>query len=514
MISETQNKCGKIHIRADADTRNGTGHIMRCIALAQAWQDQGGDVTFLSHCETEALRKRIIDEGFNFISIEKPHPHPDDLIFTLKALSAISHQPSAASSWFVLDGYHFTSDYQCQIKEAGYRLLVIDDIAHLDYYHADILLNQNSNASRLSYSCDRDTVKLLGCEYVLLRREFTKYNDWKREISDKAKKILVSMGGADPDNVTLKVVKALNSLNDSDLKVKIVVGPATPNIGSLERESNLSPFAIHFLSSVSNMPELMAWADIAVSAGGSTCWELAFMGLPYMVLVLAENQKYVTEKLEEDGATINLGWYEVVASDMIAKALKKVAHEKKVRSRMSRCGKKLVDGIGGKRVLKSMMVGKVTLRPVQEQDCKLIWKWANDPDMRAGSFSSKFIPWDDHVRWFNSKLNDSHCFFYIAINERAIPIGYVRIDESETEAIISNMIDGEFRGNNYGSMAQKVASEEFFNVSDAQAIHSYVKEDNEASIKMCVNAGFRKLEVTVINGFPVMHLIKDRNKSS
>jgi spore coat polysaccharide biosynthesis predicted glycosyltransferase SpsG len=190
-------------IRADADAHMGTGHIMRCIALAQAWQERGGDVTFLSHCDSEALRKRVIDEGFDFIPIEKPHPDSYDLGHTLKILEQFKIQNSKFKTWFVIDGYHFTPHYQKAIRENGYKLLVIDDMAHLDHYHADILLNQNIHASSLHYSCDRDTVKLMGCEYVLLRKEFLKYKDCKREIPEKAKKILVTMGGADPDNVTL-----------------------------------------------------------------------------------------------------------------------------------------------------------------------------------------------------------------------------------------------------------------------------------------------------------------------
>ncbi len=116
---------------------------MRCIAFAQAWKDKGGQVTFLSHCESDDLRRRIIDEGFNFIPIETPHPDTNDLGFTLDILSAIRHQPSTTSLWLVLDGYHFTPDYQKTIRNSGYHLIVIDDYNHLLYYNTDILLNQN-----------------------------------------------------------------------------------------------------------------------------------------------------------------------------------------------------------------------------------------------------------------------------------------------------------------------------------------------------------------------------------
>ncbi len=163
-------------LRTDGGPRIGTCHVMRCIALAQAWQEQGGNVTFPSHCDSANLKQRIIDEDFDFINIEKPCPHPDDLTQTLNVLK--SHAPCLPrlpcrwgpsywggilaqwntnsipsgrrlfhwgsmphALWLALDGYHFTSDYQKAIRENGYRLLVIDDMAHLDHYHADILLN-------------------------------------------------------------------------------------------------------------------------------------------------------------------------------------------------------------------------------------------------------------------------------------------------------------------------------------------------------------------------------------
>ena len=338
-------------IRTDVSVQIGTGHVMRCIALAQAWQDRGGDVTFLSHCDSEVLRQRIIDEGFDFIPIEKQHPHPDDLSSTLKGLSAISHQPSAASPWLVLDGYHFTPDYQKAIRKNGYRLLVIDDMAHLDHYYADILLNQNIHALSLYYSCDRDTVKLLGCEYVLLRREFLKYKNWKREIPDKAKKILVTMGGSDPENVTLKVIEALNMLNTPDIEVKIVVGASNPYKELLKNATLLASCPILCVENASNMPELMAWSDMAVTAAGSTCWELAFMGVTSITVVISENQQDVANGLDRSNIFKTVGLYKKMNKDILIMNLSTLMQDKELREKKSKLGRQLIDGKGSKNVV-------------------------------------------------------------------------------------------------------------------------------------------------------------------
>jgi len=501
-------------IRADSNTQIGTGHVMRCIALAQAWQDRGGKITFLSHCESNKIKQRIQNEGFDFIPIEKPHPNPSDLEETLKCLSAIRNPQSAIRNWLALDGYHFTPDYQKTIRVCGYRLLVIDDTAHLDYYHADILVNQNINAPELNYSCNKDTIKLLGCNYVMLRREFLQYKGWKRKMPEKARKILVTMGGSDPDNVTLRVIKALNSLNDPDLEVKIVAGPANQNINSLEKELQLSAFDFELLSSVSNMPELMARADLVISAGGSTCWELAFLGLPTITLILAGNQQFLGENLNVKGVAVNLGWHQKVTTDKIVSTLQAMKMDKKARKEMSALGLKLVDGAGGARVVKSIIKKELTLRPAQEQDCELIWKWANDSSARSVSFSSKSISWNEHIEWFKSKLNNPRCFIYVAINRNEIPVGQVRVEEKVNEAVISVSVDKKFRGNGYGSIIIDLASQEFFQVSDARVIHAYVKQDNEASTRVFAKAGFKNIGVITISGQQAIHLAKHRDNLS
>lgn len=339
-------------IRADATTLIGIGHIMRCLALAQAWRDRGGRITFLSNCESDAQRRRIIDEGFNFIPIENSHPDPLDLSVTLENLSAVKNKP-LVNQWLIIDGYHFTTDYQKEIKDSGYHLLVIDDYNHLPYYHADILLNQNINAQNFKYSCDDNTTQLLGCKYTLLRREFLKYKGLKREIPEKANKILVTLGGADPENVTLKVIEAIKQLDDPVLDVKVAVGPANPNLKILKKAIHQAPCSIQLLQEV-DMPDLMQWSDIAISAGGSTCWELAFMGVPFLIVVMAQNQEAIAIGLDNAKAAFSCGWFYELSSSNISKQLEKPIEDKKKRKRYSEKGRELVDGLGAERIIGSM----------------------------------------------------------------------------------------------------------------------------------------------------------------
>jgi len=340
-------------IRADANSQIGTGHIMRCLALAQTWQDQGGAVTFISHCESNSLRQRLLNEGMNLINIEKPYPTTDDLECTLENLSAISRQ-QLTKCWLVIDGYHFDAAYQKRIKEAGYKILWIDDYGHADHYYADLVLNQNIYADE-SFYIHREpyTQLLLGTRYVLLRREFNSWQGWQRKIPDIARNVLVTMGGADQDNVTLKVIQALKQIEIPDLEAIIVVGPSNPNLAILEREiSDLTN--LQLIKNASNMPELMVWADLAVSAGGSTCWEMAFMGLPNIIMIIADNQRAVAEELHKQSIASNMGWGKKNLLADLGQHIKSMILSKEHRQEFSIKAKQIIDGLGSQRVCGEM----------------------------------------------------------------------------------------------------------------------------------------------------------------
>ena len=498
-------------VRADSTTQIGIGHIMRCIALAQAWQDNGGDVTFLSYCESVGLRKRIIDEGFDFVPIEKPYPDPNDLKRTLLILSNSTNPTNLTPTpWLVIDGYHFTSDYQRQVKEAGHRLLVIDDMAHFDHYYADVVLNQNINAETLQYSCEPYTRLLLGTRYVLLRREFLGWKGWKREIPPVARKVLVTIGGGDPNNVTLKVINALKKLDISDLDVRIVVGPSNPHKEILKNAVLHAPCSMRILQNVENMPELMAWADIAVSAGGSTCWEMAFMGLPSLIITVADNQVGIAEALGKAGAGLDLGWHENISIKQCTQALKEILRDKNKRLCFSEQEQKLVNAKGGQKIIKAMLAGEINLRRAQEHDCELLWKWANDPEARAASFSSLSISWEDHTHWFNSKLNSANCMIYVATINNGTPLGQIRYDVKQENAVISISIDSKFRSKGYGAVLIRETSQRLFNESNVRRVHAYVKQDNNASASVFTKAGFKKLELTTLHAQQATHFVLER----
>jgi UDP-2,4-diacetamido-2,4,6-trideoxy-beta-L-altropyranose hydrolase len=352
--------------RSDAGPDVGTGHVMRSLALAQAWQARGGHAVFLSRCGSPSLRERIESSGLGFIPLERSHPDPMDLATTLALLSRLS---ADGPVWVVVDGYVFEASYQEAVRSAGYRLLVIDDTNHLPRYSADILLNQNIGADALVYRCNPDAIMLRGTAFALLRREFWGRGGVPRKPTGIPRRILVTMGGADPENVTLSVLRALGADPPGDIEVTAVIGASNPHHESLLEAASAFRVPIRLVRNVAEMPELMSWADVAVSAGGSTTWELAYMGVPAVLLVLAGNQRAIAEGLDEAGAGLNLGPAACASAPEIVACVGRILRHPAIRRRMSARGVALVDGTGPMRVCDAITsAGMIRSGPSQQRD--------------------------------------------------------------------------------------------------------------------------------------------------
>jgi UDP-2,4-diacetamido-2,4,6-trideoxy-beta-L-altropyranose hydrolase len=330
--------------RTDASLTMGTGHVMRCVALAQALQDAGGRAAFVMAETTAGIQAKLAEESCEVFSISCVIASEDDSLQT----SALARKSEA--DWVVVDGYRFGADYQRALKAAGFKVLFLDDYGHASHYPADLVLNQNAQADESTYSAREPYSRLLlGSGYCLLRREFERWRGWKREIAPVGRKVLVTMGGSDPDNVTEIVIAALQRL--PDLEATIVVGGSNPYFDSLQRLVSHDGQRLRLLRSAANMPELMAWADLAVSGAGSTCWEMCLLKLPMLLVDLADNQKPIAGALDKLGAAIHLGAGDHMTADEIARRVGNVLASEGERAALSeRCGR-LVDGRGAERVL-------------------------------------------------------------------------------------------------------------------------------------------------------------------
>ena len=371
-------------IRADASAAIGTGHVMRCLALAQAFRRTGGRAIFAQAETTPALEQRLRREQCEIVPLETVRGSAADADRTVKLAREYG------AKWVVADGYCFDADWQRQIRDAGLRLLVIDDYGQATHYHADVVLNQNLSAEASLYSsCDPDTRLLLGPRYALLRQEFLAADRPVRDFARPARRVLVTLGGSDPDCITAQVITALKTV--PGIEAVVVIGGSNPHFQALQAMlADDSP--IRLVVDVANMPDLMAWADVAVTAAGSTSWELAAMGLPALQLILAENQKAIAEALHREGVTVNMGDFHEVKAETIAAHLGALLDDAPRRGAMSARGIRLVDGHGASRVA-AAVGGRLALTLVSDAN-----SWINE---FLGGLKTEFEAVGHQVRWIH-----------------------------------------------------------------------------------------------------------------
>jgi UDP-2,4-diacetamido-2,4,6-trideoxy-beta-L-altropyranose hydrolase len=494
-------------IRADANVAMGTGHVMRCLALAQAWQDAGGSATFTIADPSSQIRERLLKESLGILAISAAAGTEEDA----RQTTALARQH--ATTWVVVDGYQFGADYQRALKLAGFKVLFLDDYGHASHYCADLVLNQNISADESAYrNREPHTRLLLGPRYSLLRREFNTWHGWRREIVPVGYRVLVTMGGSDPDNFTGRVIDSLASIENANVEATVVVGGSSEHFESLEQRAIKVGKKIVLRRDVSNMAELMAEADIAISAAGTTCWEICLMGLPAILIDLAENQTPVARELDRRGCAIHLGSPQDVSTTMLAIEVKRLLDSKDDRQALSVRGRELVDGEGAKRVLSALRGTELRLRPAQESDSRLLWEWANDAEVRAASFSSTPIPWPQHVAWFAEKLEQSRCRILIAENSEGTLIGQIRFDtRADGDSEIDVSIAKAWRGRGLAVPLIVQAIRMVLSAGGFTRFHAFVKAENDASVKAFEGAGFKRLGSELVHGNEAIHLVYEAN---
>lgn len=330
-----------IAIRADGGHDIGMGHIMRCIALAQALRENGCSVYFITWPDhaVEASIKKHLHDSVGIIDIERR----SYIAGELEQLDAIVRRHAIDA--LVVDSYEADQDYLVKVKKIVRCSVVIDDLNRFAF-PSDIVINGNVYAPQMEYkSIYGNTKFLLGPKYLLMRKEFS--NLPKRCVKDKVERILVTMGGSDIMGITVKILRALRNA-EIKVDIDIVMGAAFKNKDAIEAVTSAMP-NVRLLYDIEDMAELMLKADMAISAAGSTLYELAACGVPTIALIQADNQVLAAESMAKAGCIMNLGWGDKVDEKIMAKATVELAHDYYRRNSMSNIGQSLIDGFGAAR---------------------------------------------------------------------------------------------------------------------------------------------------------------------
>jgi len=314
----------KVFLRADASLALGSGHVMRCLTLARALALRGAQASFICREYPGHLCDFIEQQGFTVhrlppLALDSETAREEDARESGRIL-----ERSGGCRWLVVDHYALGAGWESRQRDLAARILVIDDLA--DRAHdCDLLLDQNlyrDPERRYLGLVPPGCRTILGPRHALLRPEF---GEARRSLSGRdgrVRRLLVSFGGSDPTGETGKALAALKGLaGELELEVTVVLGASNPERARIEELcAEIPGCSLH--CQVSNMAQLMAAADLALGSGGATTWERCYLGLPSLTVVVAENQRLLTETAAEAGVTWNLGWSRQVSSDSMAAALK------------------------------------------------------------------------------------------------------------------------------------------------------------------------------------------------
>jgi UDP-2,4-diacetamido-2,4,6-trideoxy-beta-L-altropyranose hydrolase len=361
-------------IRVDASRRIGLGHLARCRTLAAALRDAGARVRFICRQHPGHQIDALRAEGYRVSALPAPPQRhaadgdyaawlgvsqDQDAAETIAALTPES-PPEAmtergvdifSADWLIVDHYGLDSEWARLLRAHARKIMVVDDLADRPH-DCDLLLDQNFSmgaAPRYGDLLPPSAQTLLGPRYALLRPEYGQTRSGLRGRDGHLRRVLVFFGGTDPENLTGSVLEALSDPTLAHLGVDIIVGANNPNAHELTAQAAKRPGTKLHLPRP-HLADLMAAADLAIGAGGATTWERCCLGLPSVVVSIAENQRPACEALAAAGVIDYLGHHDQASVDMIRVALRRISQHSADLTNLSRAGLDLVDGRGVERV--------------------------------------------------------------------------------------------------------------------------------------------------------------------
>jgi len=340
-----------IVFRTDASINIGTGHVMRCLTLADELRLKCTDINFICREEPGNMISYIGNRGYKVHQLPGEIDIETDRKLTKEILSKYETNPDG----LIIDHYEIDISWEHPLRKFAKRLMVIDDLANREH-NCDLLLDQNysKNEDRYNGLIPENCIQLLGPEYAILRPQFQKARENLRKRDGGVNRILVFMGGVDSKDITSKALRALHMLDRSDIAIDVVIGSQNPYHDEIKILTSKMPNTT-CCQNVENMAELMSSADLCIGSGGTTTWERCSVGLPTITIILAENQKDISESLDKEGALINLGWYHNVTEYNIKEAVEGLIEDPQKMASMCDKSRRLVDGEGVNRVCDAMI---------------------------------------------------------------------------------------------------------------------------------------------------------------
>lgn len=466
--------------RCDASPSIGSGHVVRCLTLANALSRIGWVCAFAVAPGSSDTVPALETSGHDVREVVSPAemkeawPDGADLVVT--------------------DHYGLAAAFEEALRPWAKTVMVIDDLADRNH-DCDILLDSAAEESAYEGLVPSHCRKLLGVDFALLRPEFREMR-LARDCptgSIARCRVLISLGGTDPDGRVRDVLGWLNSL-PLPLDITIVLGASAADPAELKALVPERPHSLSVLHHVSDMAALLKETDLAIGAGGNSAWERCCVGVPSLLVVLAANQTRITEILEQSRAAKVLFRLGVRDGDMSVDDLRDLLEDRDTLQQMQQAGFVLCDGLGANRVVceieKARSSPPITLdiRRVEQKDSDILLEWQRHPDTRRWALDPSVPTEEGHRKWFAGKLSDPACIFLMAEKEKK-PVGVVRLDlmAERNGYLISIVIAPDCRGSGLGrdalTLVRMLLPDEY--------LYAEVLPENTASLGLFHGSGYR-----------------------
>ena len=356
----------KIIFRVDASNRMGTGHLMRCLTLAEALRERGAGARFICRAHPGNLIELLRRHAMLVTVLPAPEQstketHAMDYAACLGVTKAVDAEQTIEAlhadhpDWLIVDHYGLDADWEQRLRPHVDRLMVIDDLANR-HHDCDLLLDQNyTKGSEDRYQClvPENCRILLGPRFALLKPEYAAYRRTSRPRDGEVRRVLVFFGGSDRSNMTTLTIEALSAPEFGHLEVDVVVGASNLHCVEVEAQASSRPLT-NLYGLRPHLADLMVQADISIGGGGATTWERMCLGLPIMVITLSENQQTISNLLAEQGLIRLVGHAADIGISEIRESLRNEIETRQYIWR-SKIGMDICDGTGGLQVVEALL---------------------------------------------------------------------------------------------------------------------------------------------------------------
>lgn len=489
----------KIAIRCDWGPGVGLGHVGRCIAIGEAATAQGHEVTIFAGAGSPFPLPISTEVDVHVLDVVRPswwnletNPDPAARKFRdYEELDAVVFKSVVSVGIYdvLLLDHYFLGDYWLGLVSKEFSAVhVLDDIDRR-WTHARTVIDPRPG-TLLDGETAQSVNRLRGLELFPVSSSIARARVMTPMEHRDSTTITVFTGGADSSGLTRKYVKALSALHDNVDKCVVIVGDSAP-----DREITLRECAahnwIHISDEIADVASLYAKSTLVLGAGGVSALDRCCLGVPQIVCSVTQNQVPQCERLSENGCFSYAGDALSVTTSQLEMTILSLLKDSTARLRQSVAGRRAVDTYGAGRVALLLFgdFSHLESRPCTRDDLDLLYRWANDPDVRANALSREPIDWDTHTKWFNRMFNSSTTLIRI-VEASGVPVGQLRLDFNDDVSTVTYSVDRHFRGRGIGTAAARMAVAEAMALGNTRIL-AVVKASNASSRRVFDAAGFK-----------------------